>query len=134
MIYPALTYLEEIGHATVEAEGTRKRYHITDGGRDYLEQHRAITETMLQQLSRIGQRMDGVRRAFAGEDSRHSHADHHAGHHAGHARHDPSAAAELRSALRAVRLALHRRHHGAAEELRRIAEILRRAAADIAGR
>ncbi len=26
MVYPALTYLEEIGHATVEADGSRKLY------------------------------------------------------------------------------------------------------------
>src|SRR5271156_3276593 len=37
MIYPALTYLEEIGYATVEAEGTRKLYQITESGRKYLE-------------------------------------------------------------------------------------------------
>ena len=33
MVYPALTYLEEIGHATVETEGPRKLYHLTDLGR-----------------------------------------------------------------------------------------------------
>src|SRR6202020_1345913 len=36
MVYPALTYLEEIGHATVETEGTRKLYQLTDLGRAYL--------------------------------------------------------------------------------------------------
>src|SRR5215471_16257227 len=30
MIYPALTYLEEIGYATVAAEGAKKLYYITD--------------------------------------------------------------------------------------------------------
>lgn len=30
MVYPALTYLEELGHATVEQEGSKKRYSITD--------------------------------------------------------------------------------------------------------
>jgi DNA-binding PadR family transcriptional regulator len=42
MIYPALTYLEEIGHATVEAEGTKKLYRIADEGRRYLDQNRAV--------------------------------------------------------------------------------------------
>jgi len=32
MVYPALTFLEEIGHATIEADGNRKRYHITEAG------------------------------------------------------------------------------------------------------
>ena len=37
MVYPALTYLEEIGHATVEADGARKLYHITEAGKEQLE-------------------------------------------------------------------------------------------------
>ena len=28
MVYPALTYLEEIGHASVEVEGNKKRYQL----------------------------------------------------------------------------------------------------------
>ncbi len=41
MVYPALTYLEEIGHATVEADGTRKLYHITEAGKAAPGEHRA---------------------------------------------------------------------------------------------
>src|SRR6201988_1589228 len=44
MIYPALTYLEEIGHATVEADGTKKLYRITDQGLAYLQQNRAAVD------------------------------------------------------------------------------------------
>src|SRR5450631_2705224 len=40
MVYPALTYLEEIGHATVEAVGTRKLYHITASGTEHLKKNR----------------------------------------------------------------------------------------------
>src|SRR5271156_1031737 len=43
MVYPALTYLEELGHATIETEGSRKLYHITELGREHLEEHRART-------------------------------------------------------------------------------------------
>src|SRR5438105_719498 len=32
MVYPALTYLEEVGYATVEAKGSKKLYRITDAG------------------------------------------------------------------------------------------------------
>ena len=39
--YPALTYLEEIGYATVEADGARKLYHITETGTALLGQNRA---------------------------------------------------------------------------------------------
>src|SRR5690242_15012317 len=37
MIYPALTYLEEIGFAFVEMEGNKKRYHLTEAGRNHYE-------------------------------------------------------------------------------------------------
>src|SRR5271165_7120055 len=37
MVYPALTYLEELGFATVEAVGTRKQYHISAAGKAHLE-------------------------------------------------------------------------------------------------
>src|SRR5215468_10990528 len=36
MVYPALTYLEEIGFASVEAEGAKKLYQITPEGREHL--------------------------------------------------------------------------------------------------
>src|ERR1700728_1795764 len=46
MVYPALTYLEEIGHAVVEADGTRKLYHITDPGKDYLKENQAKADAL----------------------------------------------------------------------------------------
>src|SRR5450432_1067301 len=64
MVYPALTYLEEIGHATIEAEGTRKLYHITDAGKQYLAEHRARADALFAQFERVGERMDRLRRAM----------------------------------------------------------------------
>ena len=40
MVYPALTWLEEVGYASVAAEGAKKLYSVTDTGRKYLEEHR----------------------------------------------------------------------------------------------
>src|SRR5271163_3860399 len=62
MVYPALTYLEEIGHATVETERTRKLYRLTDLGRSYLEEHREETEALFAQFSRVGERLEHLRR------------------------------------------------------------------------
>ena len=62
MVYPALTYLEEIGHATVETEGTRKLYRLTDLGRSYLEEHREETDALFAQFSRVGERLEHMRR------------------------------------------------------------------------
>lgn len=116
MVYPALTYLEEIGHAVAEADGTRKRYSITDQGRAYLEENRGILDALLGQLAHIGSRMEHVRRAFAGDD-----AD-------GDTR---GTTPELRAARDALRTLLREKRRASPEEQRRVAAILQRAAAEI---
>ena len=68
MVYPALTYLEEMGHAAVEAEGTKKLYRITEAGAAYLEEHRRSVDETLEQLARFGRRMAHFRRRFAEDD------------------------------------------------------------------
>ena len=69
MVYPALTYLEEIGHATVETDGTRKLYHITEAGRQHLEEHRSTVDALFTQFERVGERMERVRRALNVEET-----------------------------------------------------------------
>jgi len=114
MIYPALTWLEEVGYASVTAEGAKKLYSITDAGRDYLRDNREAAEAMLAQLEYIGRKMGRVREIFGGLDE-----DDDAGsEEIGRARH------ELRQALRAKRGASR-------EEKSRIAEILKQAAEKI---
>src|SRR5580658_4062767 len=41
VVYPALTYLEEVGHAVSESEGNKKLFKITDTGLAHLEKNRA---------------------------------------------------------------------------------------------
>src|SRR5271163_2102731 len=69
MVYPALPYLEEIGHATVEAEGSRKLYRITDAGKEHLESNRGSVDALFARFGRVGERMDRVRRAMQAEDT-----------------------------------------------------------------
>jgi DNA-binding PadR family transcriptional regulator len=114
MIYPALTYLEELGHVTVEADGTKKLHHLSQAGQAYLTQHREDADAILSQLAAVGQRMEQVRRAFAGE-----------------ADEDGFGPDEFRQARRALRRALHDKRDADPAELRRVAEILRRAASEI---
>src|SRR5215469_2631655 len=57
MVYPALTYLEELGYARIEAEGAKKLYHPTEEGRAHLAENRAHVEAILEQLERIGRKM-----------------------------------------------------------------------------
>jgi DNA-binding PadR family transcriptional regulator len=48
-VYPTLTMLEELGHASVENEqGGRKLYAITAEGRAFLEQNRAAVDAMTE--------------------------------------------------------------------------------------
>ena len=57
VIYPTLTYLEEAGYVTAEADGNKKRYAITDEGRKYLEENRSFAATILDRLSQFAERI-----------------------------------------------------------------------------
>jgi DNA-binding PadR family transcriptional regulator len=121
MVYPALTYLEELGHARVEAEGTRKLYHITPEGVAYLAQHRSTVDSILAQLEQVGQKMDRVRRFFSGEEDGEENVG---------PRGRASAFREVWMSYRQLGIALRqRRAHGSDHE--KIVEILRRAAEEI---
>ena len=120
MVYPALTYLEELGYARVEAEGAKKLYHPTEEGRGHLEQNREHVSAILEQLERIGRKMARLRQAYADGEAEEDSQE-------GAGRDVWLARRELRQVLREMRGA-------SPEEARRIAEILRRAAAEITGR
>jgi DNA-binding PadR family transcriptional regulator len=117
MIYPALTWLEEVGYASVTAEGAKKLYNITADGQVYLTEHKASADAILSQLEQIAKRLGRMREAVAGFED-----EHEAG---------PKevwlARGELKDALRASRGA-------SPEEAGRIAQILKEAAAKIRSR
>ena len=132
MVYPALTYLEEIGYATIAAEGAKKLYSITETGLANLEQNRTAVDTLLEQLAWIGKKMDHVRRAMSGatdEDGDEGESsDEHGGHHGWH-----RMAAPLKQARRNIKSALIEKYGASAEEQARVAEVLERAAKEIRG-
>jgi DNA-binding PadR family transcriptional regulator len=122
MVYPALTYLEELGHARVEAEGTRKLYHITPEGTDYLHQNRATVDSIFAQLEQVGQKMDRMRRYFSGEEE----SDEDVG-----PANPARAFREVWMAYRQLGIALRqRRAHGSSSH-QKIVEILRRATEEV---
>jgi DNA-binding PadR family transcriptional regulator len=123
MVYPALTYLEEIGHATVEADGTRKLYSITDLGRQHLTANLATADALLLQFGRVGERMDRVRRAMQDDEEGEQDLG-------GRPR---GARRELQRAMHDLRSALSEKWSASAEEQQRIASILQRAAEEIEG-
>lgn len=121
MVYPALTYLEEIGHATVVADGARKHYHLTATGQTHLAEHQDAVEMTFQQLERIGEKMERMRQVFAGE----------AASDAGGAEFGPRGSKLMHEARSLLKTALSEAQHAPAAEQQRIAEILKRAAAEI---
>ena len=118
VIYPALSYLEEIGYTTMAAEGTKKLYSITEEGRQHLAANHESADVMMAELVRVGERMAQARQRFAEDDPS-----------AG----EDAAYSSMRAARRNLRAALEETARAAGEELRRIVEILNRAAKDIRG-
>jgi len=62
VVYPTLTFLEEAGYVTAEAEGSKKRYAITGEGRAYLADNRDLADAILGRLAQVGEKMGRVRR------------------------------------------------------------------------
>ncbi|HEX4482108.1 MAG TPA: PadR family transcriptional regulator [Rudaea sp.] len=114
VIYPALTYLEEVGYASVAAEGTKKLYSITTEGRAYLDEHRESADAILAQLERIGSKMGRVREIFSGFGDD-----------------EFAESKEILAARRELKMALRERKHANAAERKRIVDIIKRAAAAI---
>jgi DNA-binding PadR family transcriptional regulator len=117
MVYPALTWLEEMSYASVAAEGSKKLYSITDAGRTYLNENRQSADAMLRQLDYIGRKMGRVREIFGGFEEE-----------------EDSDAQGLGAARRDLRQALREKQGAAADERSRIAQILRDAAGRIRGK
>lgn len=130
MVYPALTYLEEIGHASVAVEGAKKRYQVTADGLAYLESQRANVDALLEQLALIGERMARMRRAMRDDGSDEATASSGRDARRGRRRH-PGASPEVEAATQNLRAALGKMANAPIAEQRRIAAVLERAAADI---
>jgi len=117
MVYPALTWLEEMGYAAVSAEGAKKLYSITDAGHAFLRDNQEAADAMLAQLERFGRKMGRVREIFDGLDEAEEAGD----------------SQEIHAARRNLKRALYERRDATAEEKRRIAAILNAAAVEIRG-
>ncbi|GGA30529.1 PadR family transcriptional regulator [Dyella nitratireducens] len=103
-IYPTLTMLEELGYASVENEqGGRKLYAITDEGRVYLDGNRTTVEAIIERTRESA-------RLFA----------------------KLSVPMSVRKAMHALKHAVLMRGSDWKAEAQRVADILERAAAEIA--
>jgi DNA-binding PadR family transcriptional regulator len=114
IVYPTLTYLEEVGYVTAQSEGAKKLYTITQEGRGHLEANRDLADTVLDRLADIGKRVKRWRRMSArdGEDRR-------------------SAPPLVEAALSNLREAALNRVEADADAEARVVEILARAALEM---
>ena len=117
MMYPALAAMEDLGWVTIELEGTRKRYALSDDGRAHLDANREHVDMLLARLQEAARKMELMRSALAeGEEGPGGRG---------------AFSAELHDARHALKRALASRGGASAEEQQRIAAILMRAAAEI---
>jgi len=111
MVYPALSYLEDAGYASVEAAGAKKQYTISVAGLAWLDEHRTTVDALWAQLARFGERMSRAR-----EDARFADDA------------SPEGRAQLHAALDELRDALRAQRGSTPERLAKLVDIVRHAA------
>ena len=67
IVYPTLTYLEEVGYVTSQSEGAKRLYTITQEGRAHLAANRDRADALLDRLATVGERVARWRR-MSGRD------------------------------------------------------------------
>jgi DNA-binding PadR family transcriptional regulator len=129
VVYPALTYLEEVQYALSEPGGNKKLYSITDAGKEHLAKNRETADEMLEQLSRFGRKMARVQKHFADEEAENDFDES-----------DPRSGAkqewrrmksEFRELKEELKAALWEKIDASVEEKERVLAILRNALAEI---
>jgi DNA-binding PadR family transcriptional regulator len=68
IVYPTLTYLEEVGYLTSQPEGAKRLYTITPEGRAHLEENRDFVDAVLERLGAMGERVTRMRRRVQTEE------------------------------------------------------------------
>ena len=119
VVYPTLTYLEEVGYATASSEGNKKVYAITDTGRQHLDENRELAETVLSSIEKFGRKAAQMRNWWENQRGSGRHAD----------RDIPDVIDAVNDARRELKAAIAEALEDASEELqRRVAKALSDAA------
>ena len=117
MVYPALTYIQELGLADVASEGNKKLYSLAEAGATELAAQQARVDELFAGLAHMARKMKHVRGAMAEEGGADSGAW----------------LAEFTEARVALKRALMLKSAAGHDEQRRIAAILRRATDELNG-
>ena len=140
MVYPALTYLEEMNYATATAEGTKKLYSITPEGSAHLAQNRATASDIWNRLAIYGRKLANLQRQFAEEEDVAEHFGSGAG--GGGPTHGEweqmkdglQMKAEFLGLRDELKAAIYEKLHSSVEERKRVLQILRRTIDEIRGK
>jgi DNA-binding PadR family transcriptional regulator len=132
MVYPALTYLEEMGYANASAAGTKKLYSITPEGTAYLEKNRGMADEIWQRLALFGRKLAHFQRQYVEDEA---FADHFGAGAGGNARAEwQQLKAEFLGLRAELKAAIYEKLNSSLEEKKRVLQILRRTVDDIRGR
>lgn len=117
MVYPALTYIQELGLVDVVSEGNKKLYSLAEGGTTELAAKQTRVDELFAGLAHMARKMKHVRGAMAEEGA------------------DDGASwlPEFVDARLALKRALLLKSEAGHAEQRRMAEILRRATEELNG-
>ena len=150
VVYPALTFLEEAGYVTSQADGNKKLYTITDEGRVHLADNREAIESTLSFLAKAGEQVNRFREFAKADWPFGRDGGPEAGHrppHRGGPGYGPGfwqqqseapdrdlkdVVPELNDARKALKEALKTARKGSPEQQLQAAEILKQAAAKLA--
>ncbi len=131
IVYPALTFLEEAGYVTSATEGNKKLYTITDEGRAHLDANREAIRATLDFLEKAGEKMKQWREARKQSQPEGDEGGWQRPHHGRPDRDIPGVLPEVNEARRGLKAAIAEAIGEGEDAQRRIAEILRVAAAEI---
>jgi DNA-binding PadR family transcriptional regulator len=122
VVYPTLTYLEEVGYVSASAEGNKKVYALTDSGKAYLEENREVADMVLDGLDKFARKVAKLRGWWEDEKQGRKERD----------RDIPGVLDEVNDARRDLKAAIAEALQDAGEDVqRRIARAMRDSAAAI---
>lgn len=116
IVYPALTFLEEADYTVAEKDAAKKVYSLTEAGRSFLAEHAADAEAAIDGLKRFGEHAEHQKEMMRARRDRDL----------------PGVIPEVNEARRALKKAILGAIEGGEEAQKRLADILNKAAEDIA--
>jgi DNA-binding PadR family transcriptional regulator len=131
MVYPALTYLEEMGHAAATTEGAKKLYTLTPEGAQHLEKHHAAASEVWDQLALFGRKLARFQKQFADDEEV---VDRFGTGSSGADDDWQRVKAEFRALREELKAAIREKLNASMQEKQRVLSILRRAVAEIRGK